>query len=118
MKYLRIDANIRIIFWNFIFHQSVFIKNYIPRNNYTLTASEIFRNCSKPVKNILPFGCRVFAFNHETTQKTAKGNIVGIFIGYPKSTKIAFVFEYGTDRIIRSSSFKSMNFVFSIKEQD
>ena len=79
MKYMLIDANIPMNFWNFAFHQSVFINNYIPRNKNTVSAWEIFRNCTRPVKNILPFGCRVSAFNHETTQKAAKRNLVGIF---------------------------------------
>ena len=105
-------------FWNFAFHQSVFIINYIPRNKNAVSAWKIFRNCTRPVMNILPFGCRVFAFNHQTTHKTAKRNIVGIFLGYDKSTKIAFVFENGTDRIIRSSSIRGMYDLFPRKEND
>ena len=112
MKYMLIDANITLNYWNFAFHQAVFINNYIPRNKNPLSAWEMFRDCVRPVKNILPFGCKVFAFNHETTQKTAKRNIVGVFLGYHKSTKIAFILEDNTDRIIRSSSFTGINNIF------
>jgi hypothetical protein len=116
MKYMLIDSNVPMTYWNFAFHQSVFVNNYIPRNRNTLSAWEIFRDCVRPIRNILPFGCRVFAFNHETTQKTSKKNIVGIFLGYHKSTKIAFVLEDETNRIIRSSSFTGMNCIFPLKD--
>ena len=94
MKYIVIDANIPMNIWNFAFHQSVFINNYIPRNKNTVSAWEIFRNCTRPVKNILPFGCCVFAFNHDTRQKTAERNIVGIFLGYHKSDEISDNFSF------------------------
>ena len=104
-----INVKIPMNFWNFVFHQSVFIYNYIPRNKNTVSAWKIFRNCSRPVKNTLPFGCRVFAFNHETAQKTTKRNIFGIFLSNYKSTKIAVVLDDGTDSIIGRSSSTGMN---------
>ena len=114
LKLMLIDSNIPNSYWNFAFHHSVFINNYVPRNNDTQSAWEIFRDCKKTVSNILPFGCRIYAFNHDTRQKIQKRDIRGVFLGYHKSTKIAFVLEENSNRIIRSSSFTGMDSVFPL----
>lgn len=118
LKLMLIDSNVPSSYWNFAFHHSIFINNYVPRNNNTLSAWEIFRDCKKPISNILPFGCRIYAFNHDTRQKITKRDITGVFLGYHKSTKIAFVLEDSTDRIIRSSSFTGMNSVFPLVQSN
>ena len=93
MKLMLIDSNVPSSYWNFAFHHSIFINNYVPRNNNTLRAWEIFRDCKKHLGNILPFGCRIYAFNHDTRQKITKRDITGVFLGYHKSTKIALMLE-------------------------
>ena len=88
LKLMLIDSNIPNSYWNFAFHHSVFINNYVPRNMATQSAWEVFRSCKKTVSNILPFGCRIYAFNHDTRQKVQKRDIKGVFLGYHKGTKI------------------------------
>ena len=118
MSSCRSNVSNNSFFINFAFHHSIFIKNYVSRNNNTLSAWEIFIDCKKPISNILPFGCRIYAFNHDTRQKITKRDITGVFLGYHKSTKIAFVLEDSSDRIIRSSSFTGMNSVFPLNQSN
>ena len=80
----------------------------------TQSAWEVFRSCKKTVFNIFTFGCRIYAFNHDTRQIVQESDIKGVFVGYHKNTKIAFVLEEHTNRIIRSSSFTGMDFVFPL----
>ena len=115
LKLMLIDSNIPKTYWNFAFHHSVFINNYVPRNMNTQSAWELFRDCKKLVQNVLPFGCRIYAFNHDTKQKIFKKDIKGTFLGYHQSTRIAFVLEDTSGRIIRSSSFTGIDCVFPLK---
>ena len=56
-----------------------------------------------------------YACNHDTRQKVQMRDIKGVFLGYHKSTKIAFVLEAHTNRLMRSSSFTGMDSVFQLK---
>lgn len=115
MHLFLLDSGLTEEYWNFAFHHAVFINNYVPRNKNTQSAWEILRCTSKQAGNISPFGCRVFAHNYNKRQKIFKKDISGVFLGYHKTTKIALVLEDYTDRIIRTSAFKTVESIFPFK---
>ena len=45
MKLMLMDSNVPSSYWNFAFHHSIFINNYVPGNSNTLSAWETFRDC-------------------------------------------------------------------------
>ena len=112
LKLLMIDSNLPESYWNFAFHQAIFLNNYFPRNKQSRSPWEQLRDCRKKLSDPLPFGCRIFGFNHEIKQKIFKKDIKGIFLGYHRTNKIALILEDKSDRIIRCSSFTGMKNVF------
>ena len=112
LKLLMIDSNLPESYWNFAFHQAIFLNNYFPRNKQSRSPWEQLRDCRKKLNDPLPFGCRIFGFNHEIKQKIFKKDIKGIFLGYHRTNKIALILEDKSDRIIRCSSFTGMKNVF------
>ena len=111
MKKLLIDSNVPNKYWNFAFRHSVFLHNYLPLNNSNQSPWEVFRQTKKHVEVSAPFGCKIVAFNHNVKQKIFKRDTVGTFLGFQATTKIAYILEKNTDKIIRLSSF---NFIQSV----
>ena len=64
------------------------------------------------MKNLAPFGCLCFAYNYENNQKLFTLHKEGIFLGYEDSIKKALILIRNPHKIIRTSSFKTIDTIF------
>ena len=117
MRKLLLDSNVENRYWNFAFRHAIFLHNYLTINTSDQSPWEIFRKTRKTVNIDAPFGCKIIAFNHTIKQKIFKKEVVGTFIGFQTTTKIAFILENNSNKIIRSSSFNFIRSIFPMKLQ-
>lgn len=65
---------------------------------------------------IAPFGCLAYAYDHHPGEsKLFRSALVGVFLGYAATQKIAWIYVSGT--VIRSSSFRTFDKVFPFRDQ-
>ncbi|WP_189396442.1 hypothetical protein, partial [Pseudomonas laurentiana] len=114
VKVLLNSSGVDSSYWNFAFNHAVFLHNYLPRAGGS-SPFESIRGVAKPVKAEDPFGCRVFAKNFFEHNKLVNRSLSGTFIGYHKSTKVVFILEDKTNRILRTSAYKTVASVFPKK---
>ena len=117
MKQLLTNSNIPNNYWNFAFRHAIFLHNYLPLNNHNQSPWEMLRETKKVVNVTIPFGVKIFAYNHNNRQKIFKKDINGTFLGFNKTTKIAFILERNTNKIYRSSSFKAINNIYPFNSE-
>lgn len=116
IRILMMDSGIPKYLWTYAFGHALFLLNYLPRNKDQQSPWEIFSGKSKNLKHILPFGCLIFYHNYKTDQKIFTQYKSGVFIGYDKTTKIAFIYDGISRKIVRSSAFQGLPSVFPLRK--
>ena len=112
MRLVLKQSGVHLSFWNFAMNYVVFLHNYLPRVSTGRSPFEHFRDVEKKILNIQPFGCLVYFNNFFNNHKLEEKSSKGIFLGYHKSSKIAFVLESSSQKILRTSAFRTVDSQF------
>lgn len=76
---------------------------------------EALREVSEHITTDVPYGCNMFGKTFNSNSKLVTRNISCGFLGYRKTTKIAFILEDGSNRTLRASAFKAVKSIFALK---
>ncbi|ODV83436.1 hypothetical protein CANARDRAFT_9670 [[Candida] arabinofermentans NRRL YB-2248] len=110
------DSKLPNRYWIYAFNHSIFLHNVLPRSGSDISSYEKISLSAKNIDGLLPFGCKIFSYNYNNTQKLFTTNI-GVFLSNDKTVKNAYVLTLNDNKVRRTSAFKGISTIFPFKDK-